>query len=240
MSAVHLIGGGRDESLAAPLFARFVAEAAAFAAPRTPRIHLLLVLEADDTESVDRYSRLLPGADVAVHAIVEGERFDASAVRGADGLAIGGGLTPAYLDAVEPIAADIRSAAAGGAPYLGFSAGAAIAARRALVGGWLLGGVPVGDEDAGEELRELTVRDGLGLVPFTVDVHAAQWGTLTRLVAAVAAGLVEDGCAVDEHTALTVPAAPDAPTVTGVGAIWRVTGGASTSVVRHTADADAS
>jgi cyanophycinase len=231
MNSVHLIGGGRDETLATPLFTRFLADAAV--AGRAPRIHLLLVLEDDDTESVSRYSRLLSGADVEVHAITEGERFGSAAVTGADGIAVGGGLTPAYLDAIEPITGDIRVAVAGGVPYLGFSAGAAIAADRALVGGWLLDGVPVGDEDAAEELDELTVRDGIGLVPFTVDVHAAQWGTLSRLVAAVDAGLVAGGHAIDEHTALVVSRKQGAPEVTGAGAAWHVTPGRP--VARRTA-----
>jgi hypothetical protein len=47
-------------------------------------------------------------------------------------------------------------------------------------------------------------RDGLGLGPFTVDVHAAQWGTLPRLIAAVDSGAVEHGVAIDENTAVNV------------------------------------
>ena len=46
--------------------------------------------------------------------------------------------------------------------------------------------------------------EGLGLVDLAVDVHAAQWGTLTRLVAATEAGMVRGGVAIDEHTALVV------------------------------------
>ena len=46
--------------------------------------------------------------------------------------------------------------------------------------------------------------EGLGLLPVTVDVHAAQWGTIARLIAAVAAGLVNSGVAIDENTLLAV------------------------------------
>ena len=46
---------------------------------------------------------------------------------------------------------------AAGVPYLGFSAGAAIAAEAALVGGWRIGDVPVSPEEASEELDEITV-----------------------------------------------------------------------------------
>jgi cyanophycinase len=116
----------------------------------------------------------------------------------------------------------IRQRVLDGAPYLGFSAGAAIAADRALIGGCRIDGVEVCDPDAGEELDEVAVADGLGLVPFTVDVHAAQWGTLARLTAAVAAGLVGAGVAIDEHTAVTVRAGdPLGETrATGTGAMW--------------------
>jgi cyanophycinase len=65
------------------------------------------------------------------------------------------------------------------------------------------------------------VVDGLGLVPFSVDVHAAQWGTLGRLCAAVSAGLVPSGVAVDEDTAVVVQAG--SATVSGRGAAHVVT-----------------
>ena len=71
-----------------------------------------------------------------------------------------------------PAAERIRELVALGRPYAGYSAGSAIAASRALIGGWLApGGHPVVDREVAEELDGLTVRDGLGLVPFSVDVH---------------------------------------------------------------------
>jgi uracil-DNA glycosylase len=48
------------------------------------------------------------------------------------------------------------------------------------------------------------VVEGIALVDIAVDVHAAQWGTLSRLVAATEAGLVDGGVAIDERTALIV------------------------------------
>ena len=88
-------------------------------------------------------------------------------------------------------------------PYAGYSAGAALAADRAIVGGHRRDdGRPVCAEEAGEDLERLAVRAGLGLVPFAVDVHATQWGTLTRLVHAVDAGLAAEGWAIDEGTVL--------------------------------------
>ena len=43
----------------------------------------------------------------------------------------------------------------------------------------------------GEDLDDVVPRPGLGLVGFAVDVHAAQWGTVGRLVHAVCAYRVE-------------------------------------------------
>jgi cyanophycinase-like exopeptidase len=106
-------------------------------------------------------------------------------------------------------------------PYAGFSAGAAIAADAALIGGWRIDGIPVCDEDTGEDLDEVTIVEGLGLVDLAIDVHAAQWGTLARLIAATEAGLVDGGVAIDEFTVLIV--GDGALRVEGRGSVWRVT-----------------
>lgn len=226
--SVFLLGGGHDAAVCGPLLETFVSEARERANAR-PVIALLLVLEADDDASVDRFRGVLEAAGAAsdeihVHAIVEGENFTEAAIE-ADGVFVGGGLTPAYHAAFRVVREALRERVAGGMPYAGFSAGAAIAAERALVGGWLRGGVEVCSEDAGEELGELEVRPGLGLLDFA-DVHAAQWGTLSRLIAAVDAGLVTDGVAIDEHTALVI-SAQAAPAVRGSGQVWRVESAAS-------------
>ncbi len=60
------------------------------------------------------------------------------------------------------------------------------------------------DADFGENLTRLEVRAGLGLVPLTIDVHASQWGTLTRLMQTVELNLVGEGWAVDENTMLWI------------------------------------
>jgi cyanophycinase len=121
---------------------------------------------------------------------------------------------------IEPHFGELRRQVAAGVPYLGFSAGAAIAAEAALVGGWRIGEVPVSPEEASEELDEVTVAAGIGLVDVAVDVHVAQWGTLSRLVAAVESGLVEGGLGIDEHTVLIV--GEGGFRVAGRGTVWRV------------------
>ena len=51
---------------------------------------------------------------------------------------------------------------------------------------------------------ELDVEAGIGLVDVAIDVHVAQRGMLSRLVAAVEAGLVDGGLGIDERTVLIV------------------------------------
>ena len=138
---------------------------------------------------------------------------------GAGGVFVAGGWTPGYHEALV-------AAGTGWLPpdlvYAGFSAGAAIAGRWAIVGGWRLGELAVCADEAGEDLEQLTVLPGLGLVPFAVDVHATQWGTLTRLAHAVRAGLAPDGWAVDEGTVLSCDG--ERVRVEGLGFAYHVTG----------------
>jgi cyanophycinase len=225
--SIHLAGGGWS----APLFRGFLAEAdarAAGSARVVPRIGILLVADdaAEAAELRARYAAMLSGisaCDPVVTVLLDGEEADPSLLSGIDGLLIGGGLTPAYLEAVLPIVEEIRLLVSDGLPYLGFSAGAAIAADSAIIGGYRIGDVPVGPEEIGEDLDDVTVAEGLGLVDLAVDVHAAQWGTLARLIAATEAGLVSGGVAIDEDTVLIV--GDGTLEVRGTGSVWRVTPG---------------
>ncbi|TWG97766.1 cyanophycinase [Nocardioides sp. J9] len=188
-----LVGGGRDEEQVRRLLTPFL-EAAG-----TGEVAAVVV---DDGEGVDlaRWRGLLADAtgvrDVVLSA---GRPLEPADLDGVAGVFVAGGLTPLYAELVVP-QRDLLATL----PYAGFSAGAAIASERAIVGGFLVDGVAVCPEDAAEDLGDVTVVDGLGRVPFAVDVHAAQWGTLPRAVAAVGAGLVPEARAVDEHTALVV------------------------------------
>jgi len=236
--SIHLAGGGWSEAM----FTVFLREAQARAAGAgrvIPRIGVLLV--ADENQSAAEYSAkyaaVLASAgscDPVFTVLQDGAEATSALLSGIDGLLIGGGLTPAYLEAVLPIVDEIRLLVADGLPYLGFSAGAAIAADTAIIGGWKIGDVPVGAEEIGEDLEHVTVEEGLGLVDLAIDVHAAQWGTLARLIAATEAGLVDGGVAIDEDTALVV--GDDDPYVVGVGSVWRVTPG-DTGVVVSTVGA---
>ncbi len=217
---LHLVGGGWEDDLAQTLYGGFV-EAAARRAGGRPR--LLLVVMGTDDESLAYHEKfvatlgLVGRHDLVMERVAECSPFDLTTLAGVDGLFVGGGPTPEYHASLAPAYPRIRELVEAGMPYAGFSAGAAIAATHAIVGGWRIDGVPVCPEDSNEELGPVTVVPGIGLVDGAVDVHAAQWGNLSRLVAAVEAGLAPGGFAIDECTAL-VPG--DA--VVGRGCVWRV------------------
>lgn len=228
--SIHLAGGGRDPAWSGAVYGGFVAEAVARARERgvgEPVVGVVVVREPDDgsggAETLGRFVAVLRAAApvAAVPLLVdEGQELAPDGLGGLDGLLVAGGLTPAYAVALRPLAGEVRARVAGGLPYLGFSAGAAVAARRALVGGYRQGGAVVCPPENGEDLDEVAVVDGLGLLDLTVDVHAAQRGTLGRLVAAVDAGLTPAGVAVDEDTVLVVDGASTA--VRGAGRVWWV------------------
>ena len=245
--SVHLVGGGRDLEAAAGVYGGFVAQAAARATSSgrvVPRIAVLVVDEIEELGgAVDWFAEALQRCgQVEVTPVTAAPRGALSRADGTvptdawwsglDGLLVGGGLTPAYHRVLLPYADAVRAAVAGGLPYAGFSAGAMIAPQRALLGGWRLGSTAVTHEDNAEDLDQITVVDGLGLASSAVDVHTSQWGTLSRLVAVVAAGEVTTGIAVDENTVVILDPGTDGPTrdggagaveVLGTGQAWFLT-----------------
>ena len=233
-----LIGGGRgtDSTAAHEPFARAVAE-------RGSGTVVVYLLDDPDAEPA-RWSATLAAAGAARSTVivVSKDRPPRPAdLDGAAGVYVAGGASPAYRDVLVDHGVEwLAAARAGKLPYAGFSAGAAVAATPALVGGWRVAyrgrDVPVCDADAGEDLDGLTVRPGLGLVPFLVDVHAAQWGTLNRLVHAVLAAHHQEGWAIDEHTALEVhDGVPVAVHGTGAAAHVRRAGASTTEITVHVA-----
>lgn len=227
--SIHLVGGG--PFAASDAAASFLAEATARSAAvgRTvPRIGLLSVASsvgASPSSTAD-IAEVLGGArqaEVLVSEIAPGEVFSTTVLSDVDALVVGGGVTPHYLEAVAPLVDQIRLLVSDGLPYLGYSAGAMIAADRALVGGWRIGGVEICPEEAAEGLDEVELREGLGLVDLTIDVHAVQAGTLARLVASAEAEFVTAGLAIDEDTTLVV--GEGALEVRGTGSVWRVVAG---------------
>jgi cyanophycinase len=216
MAPVFLIGGGRDADAVRASHAGFVR--AAGGGP----IAALVLDEGADTDP-DRWTealRLAGATDVDVIVVAPETPPSREQLAGAAGVYVAGGWTPGYRDALAAKSSDWLPR---DVPYAGFSAGAAIAAADAIVGGFRRDdGRAICAEEAGEDLEALTVRPGLGLVRFAVDVHATQWGTLTRLVHVVDAWLAPEGWAVDEGTALVVEDPGAEPRVEGVGSAYRV------------------
>ncbi len=220
------MGGGSE--IGAPITGRFVAEAirrAASVRRATPRIALLAVGPTADTDVSSGLAdaiRAGGAVEIVTTTTTAGTPFATAVLSDIDALVVAGGRTPEYIETTAPLVDQIRLLVADGLPYLGYSAGAAIAADRALVGGWRIGGVPVCPEESAEGLDEVEIVEGLGLVDLTVDVHAVQSGTLARLIAATEAGFVPAGLAIDEDTALVV--GDGALDVLGTGSVWRVVG----------------
>ena len=224
--SIHLVGGGWAPDYAGDVYREFLLEATArgVASGRTtPRIGVLLVREDGADSRISSWSEQLKrvgDCEPVVTEIAEGELFASAALTGIDALLVGGGHAPSYLDAVTPLIDEIRLLVADDLPYLGFSAGAMIAADAAVIGGWRIGDVAVCAEEAGEDLDQVTVAEGLGLVDLAIDVHAVQWGTLSRLIAASEADLVDGGIAIDEFTVLIVGG--EQIRVVGAGSVWQI------------------
>lgn len=219
MRSISLIGGGWDPLAAPAVYGPFLD-----AAGHRPTIACVVLDEGDGDEQFARWAVALGavGACEPVPVLIPiGTTLALEALGDADGLLVCGGLTPTYAAAISPVAQGIRDWLTD-RPYCGFSAGAAIAARRAVVGGWLDGGVPVCSDDAAEDLDQVTVVDGLGLVEAMVDVHCAQWGTLPRLIAALTAQgtAAGTGYGIDENTCLHVAGAETS--VSGLGSVHEV------------------
>jgi cyanophycinase len=213
MAGVFLIGGGRDDD-------------AAVRAAHAPFVQAteggsVLCLATEDLPRWEGNLRLAGAEDVRPLLVTE---MRPDALDGVAGVYVGGGLTPAYLEALRGLEMPA------GVPYAGFSAGAAIAAAKAIVGGWRIGDRQVCDEDFSEDLEQVVAEDGLGLVPFAVDVHATQWGTVSRAINAVERGLYDGALAVDEHCCVEVRDG-EVAAVHGRGVAYRIRPGVEIEIL---------
>jgi cyanophycinase len=199
---IFLHGGGDDLNARIDTFGRFIQAATVNSACNMALI-VAEATEAQARESFDAYSEhpVFVSASQPLHR-TQLEHIQPS------GVFVCGGSTPLYHQSLCLDTIWVEYLRAAKIPYGGTSAGSAIAARRAIVGGWQ---ATRGQETramlfqgASEGLDPITVRDGLGLVPFAIDVHASQMGTLTRLLHAVELGFVTEGWAIDENTLLQI------------------------------------
>lgn len=225
--SIFLAGAGPDPEAFPGVFDRFAHEVSRAARAGQARIAVVVHDRGGNPagrlpEYVEPLRARLPFEAVAVllgpDQAVDPDKFD-----GVHGVVVGGGLTPAYFNGLAGAAEQIFRRVADGAAYLGFSAGAMVAPGRALVGGYRVDGFEVCGEECSEDLDALDIRDGLGLAPFTVDVHAAQAGTLGRAIGAVTAGLAARAVAIDENTAVILPAiGSEDYEVIGSGNCWDI------------------
>lgn len=228
---VHLVGGGADCLNAVDLVHAFAVEAVSHAASRSaaPRLALVMV-DTDGRADAFRPAYTAPldthvagGFEYLDIRLDGGTWRDASAFREVDGIVVAGGPTADYHAGLSHLSAVFQEALAERVPYLGFSAGAMIAADTALLGGWRDKGRALCEEDWSEGFDELTLAPGLGLVDFTIDVHATQAGLLPRAFAAALRPECERVAAIDEATVLSVPAHTDSPSSgqpAGDGFVW--------------------
>jgi cyanophycinase len=132
--SIHLVGGGlfAASEAAGPFLAEATARSAAVGRS-APRIGLLSVADASGaspSSTADIASVFGDAAEVLVTEVQPGQPFDTSVLSDIDALVVGGGRTPDYLDAVLPLVDQIRLLVSDGLPYLGYSAGAMIAAAE--------------------------------------------------------------------------------------------------------------
>jgi cyanophycinase len=213
--SIFLAGAGPDFDAFPDVFQRFVQSVSAqqnkerLHTERPARIAVVVHHHSGNPEeALAAYVRPLQtliSCEVVPVLLAGGSPADPAVFDGVAGIVVGGGLTPAYLEGLRACAGTITARVADGVPYLGFSAGAMIAPARGIIGGYRIDGTEVCGQECSEDLEEVDVRDGLGLAPFAVDVHAAQSGTLSRAAGAVAAGLLDRAVGVDENTALCLP-----------------------------------
>jgi cyanophycinase len=232
---LFLVGGGWDAEASQAIYGRFIEAATQNERRSIVSIH---VAEADDSkedkhQQIERSQQVFYALGVKPDQLVtitleEGETLTAQFLANfkPTGVFVWGGLTPLYQQVLTQDTSWVQYLHEHDVVYGGFSAGAVISAEQALVGGWQMQAdgrtVAIMDEDLSEGLDTIEVRPGLGLLPVSIDVHASQWGTVTRLLHAVEQQQVADNSwAIDENTTLEIQ--PDGTThVWGMGQAYRI------------------
>jgi len=245
VQSMFLIGGGWDSESFSLTYGPFID---ASTKNNRRKIMLILALEDDtDAEEMEAKYRVPFESFSLNHNEIETIflskdhplSIDALISVSPTGFFVGGGLTPLYHELLCQNTEWLDYLVENQIPYGGFSAGSAITSQRAVVGGWMRQAdeidIPIIDEDVGEELNRLTVRDGLGLMPHSIDVHCGQWGTITRLINALDGDLIESGLGIDENTMIQVTGG--SASVRGFGQVYTVThdenAGITIAISRH-------
>ncbi len=176
------------------------------------KILMIVITEDADDRAVQtaRYADMLYKAGCTEGAVrsmslCRGDKADFTEydIKDIGGVFTAGGLTPLYGEILCADGELKRFLETYKLPYAGYSAGAAIASETAVTGGYQIvhKGLtrPVLHEDSSEGLDPISNREGLGLFPLTLDVHASYWGNITRALF-TARQLKTPVLAVDEST----------------------------------------
>lgn len=151
---------------------------------------------------------------------------------GLAGIVVAGGWTPGYLTALAPKRDLLARLVRRDIPYVGYSAGAAIAARHAYVGGWQQGTQQVAQEILSEGLEQVDVRDGLALISPLVLVHNDTWSADGLVISILEGGHTRIAVSIDERTALMVDPVTGRTSVLGRGRVRWFTREAAGVIVR--------
>ncbi len=224
-----LVGGGYDETPEGAVghdmddvYDAFVAQARPFG----PAARIAVVVP-DSSPLANRQAELLAGIVTSrwPEAQILTIHLDGAAstlpedIDTLGGIIVGGGQVADYLAGLGPAAEQLSRLVRGGAPWLGFSAGAMVTAVTALQGGWRLQGRQVAPEILSEGFEELSLVQGLGLVSITSLAHNDTCSGDGLLISALEAGLLTSAVAIDEGTALVVQHSSGRTQVMGSGLV---------------------
>ncbi len=214
---ITLVGGGPDTVSNKDVVIPFIAACNNRGARR---IAVLLAGSAKSAEFFyPEYQSLLDGLTGNLEVFPLELGISAGQLTQFDAFVVCGGPTPVYLEALINSAETIQKQVEEGAPYIGFSAGAMIAAKKAIIGGHLAGDYSVCPVEWSEELEQTEVVPGLDIVPWTIETHASQAGLLGRAIEVVSQDLAPEVVAIDDDTALVLEDHKP-PTTIGSGRTW--------------------